>query len=148
MEDKIQHSTDFEDVVHEDLKNFCQNNCGEFDTFPEILAEIRKFEVKKVNKKISKLTLQIMGFAYTRMIGFPNSDLLISAFASAKFFEDLHHLTTGKLNLHHSHATEKIHGYDFRNLKVKGNQHFVSSLAHNIFSFDIYFALRGIRLPV
>ena len=63
MEDKIQHSTDFEDVVHEDLKNFCQNNCGEFDTFPEILAEIGKFEEKKVNEKTSKLTLQIMGFA-------------------------------------------------------------------------------------
>ena len=84
------------------------------------------------------------------MMDFPNSDLLMSAFTSAKFFEGLYHLTTVKLHLHHSHATGKIHGYahDFRNLKVKGNQHLFSCLAHNIFSFDIYFALRGITLPV
>ena len=101
-------------------------------------------------RKYQKLTLQIKGFGYTHMMDFPNSDFLISAFTSANFFKGLHHLTTVKLHLYHSHATGKMHVYahDFRDLKFRENQNFFSCLAHNFFGFDFYFVLTGIRLPI
>ena len=118
--------------------HYSTKTTGEFDTFPEILAEVRKFEVKKVSKIISKLTLQIMGFVYTCMMDSPNFGFLISAFTFAKFLEGLNHLTTFKLYLHHSHVIGKIHrhAHDFCNLKVKESQNFFSCLAHNFFGFD------------
>lgn len=149
LENNIQRLTDFEDIVDQYLKNFYQNNCRKFDTFPEILEEVKKFEVKRIGKKMSKLTLQIMGFAYTRMImsfvytrmmDFKKSDFLISAFVCTKFFEGLRHLTIVKLHLHHSRVNGKIHGYThgFCNL----------NFAHNFFGFDFSFVVRGMRLAV
>ena len=76
------------------VETFCQNYCGEVDPFPEILAEVRKFEVNKISKKISKLTFQIMGFVYTRMMDFLIEKFWFFnfSFILAKFFERLHHL--------------------------------------------------------
>ena len=62
LENNIQRLTDFEDIVEQYLKNFYQNNCRKFDTFPEILEEVKKFEVKRIgktrrNRKICPLRL-------------------------------------------------------------------------------------------
>lgn len=34
------------------------------------------------------------------------------------------------------------------NTKVRENQDFFSCLAHNMFGFDFYFIMRGVKLPV
>ena len=53
--------------------------------------------------------------------------------------------------VHHSHISGNIHGYahDFCNRKVKElhNQP-ISVIAHNLFRFDFFFILKGLRLSV
>ena len=52
LEDSIKRLTDFDVIIAKDLTDFCENDCTEFDKFPELLEEIKKFEVKNVSKKI------------------------------------------------------------------------------------------------
>ena len=40
------------------------------------------------------------------------------------------------------------YAHDFSNMKVKENQNQFSCIAHNIFGFDMFFLLKGIRLSV
>ena len=92
--------------------------------------------------------MQIIGFVFTHMMDFPNSDFSVKTFTAANIFEGLHYITAVKLQLHHWHITEKIHGYphDFCNQKVGENQDFFPCLGHNSFGFDFYFILKDIRL--
>lgn len=55
-----------------------------------------------------------------------------------------------KIHLYHSHIIREIYGYvhSFCNLKVKENKHFFSLFAHNLFRFDIFFFVNGVRLCV
>ena len=64
----------FDEITEKDLKDFCEKDCAEFNNFPERLEQINKFKVKSISKKISRLTIQLMGFVYTRMMNFSNSD--------------------------------------------------------------------------
>ena len=77
-------------------------------------------------------------------------NLSIQNFTSGTFFENLFHIISVKIHLHHSCVTSKIYGYvhDFSNHKVCENRNFISFIAHNLFDFDIHFVLKGIRLSV
>ena len=53
--------------------------------------------------------------------------------------------------VHHSHVSGNIHGYvhDFCNKKVKELHNLpISVFAHNLFRFDFFFVLKGLRLSV
>ena len=52
--------------------------------------------------------------------------------------------------LHHSHITGEIVGYahSFCNRKVRENKDYIGVIAHNLFGFDFFFFLKGIRLSV
>ena len=50
-----------------------------------------------------------------------------------------------KVHLHHSHVTGKILGYahDFYNARIKENNIEIPIIAHNQFSFDLYYFIKG-----
>ena len=50
--------------------------------------------------------------------------------------------------IHHSHITGEIIGYahGFCNRKVRENKNKISVITHNLFGFDFFFFLKGIRL--
>ena len=52
--------------------------------------------------------------------------------------------------VHHSHITGEIVGYahDFCNTKVRENRNNISVITHNLFGFDFFFFLKGVRLSV
>ena len=52
-----------------------------------------------------------------------------------------------KTKIHHSHITSEILGYSHSkcNFKVRQNREKVSVIAHNLFRFDFFFFLKGIR---
>ena len=56
----------------------------------------------------------------------------------------------GKIHLHHSHVAGEILGYghSFCNLKVQGNKFFSPLFAHNLFGFDFFSVVKGIRLCI
>lgn len=74
LEDSIKRMIYFDEITEKDLKDFCEKDWAEFNNFPERLEQIKKFKVKNISKKISRLTIQLMGFVYTRMMNFSNSD--------------------------------------------------------------------------
>lgn len=54
----------------------------------------------------------------------------------------------GKIILHHSQVTGEIKGlaHSFCNQNVGENKNYFSLFAHNLFGFDFFFMLKGIRL--
>ena len=103
LEDNVNDLTDFDQIVDDDLKNFCEHDCA------ELLDKIKKLEIKTYNKKKPKLTLQYIGFFYSQIMDFPNSEFSFKLLLLLIF---LHRITKVKLYLHHSHVTGKIYGHD------------------------------------
>ena len=52
-----------------------------------------------------------------------------------------------KTNIHHSHITGYIIGYypSYCNLKVRESRDKISVIAHNLFRFDFFCSLKGVR---
>ena len=53
-------------------------------------------------------------------------------------------------NITHSHVTGEVIGYahKFCNKKIRENHNIVPVFVHNLFSFDFFFVLKGIRLCI
>ena len=117
LEDNINEGRNFNELIIDDLRNFCERDCAEFLDFIEILDEVKKFEIENKNYKILKLTLQVIVFIYSRIMEFPISDFIIETFTFNNFFESVYQTTNVKLDVHHFHFTDCIHGYthDFCN---------------------------------
>ena len=56
----------------------------------------------------------------------------------------------GEIVIYYLHVSGQIIGYahDFCNRQLKENQKLIPVFAHNLFSFDIFFVVKGIRLCV
>ena len=66
------------------------------------------------------------------------------------FFNDIMNLMFGNAAVHHSHVTGKIirYAHDFRNKNLKQLQNLIPVFAPNLFSFNFFFAVKGIRFCV
>ena len=67
-----------------------------------------------------------------------------------KNFNCVKDLLYGSYVIHHSHVIGKIAGnpHDFSNKKLRETQNLIPVFAHNLFSFDFFFVVKGIRLYV
>ena len=81
---------------------------------------------------------------------FPENSFEIKTLVTKNFLNDVINLMVASGAIHHSHVTGEIIGYahDFYNRKLKENQRTISVIAHNSFSFDFFFVVKGIRLCV
>ena len=109
LEDNINEGRNFNKLIINDLRNFCERNCAEFLDFIEILDEVKKFEIENKNYKIPKLTLQVIGVIYSQIKEFPISDFTIQTFTFNNFFESVYQIINVKLDVHHFHFTDCIH---------------------------------------
>ena len=130
LEDSIKRLANFDEILYDNLRDFCLNKCGDFYHLVKISRKIKNFQIRNLNTKIRRISLQTIGFVYTRMIEFPNTNFLINTFITNGFIKAVHRLTTIKVNLDHSHVTKKIHGYarNLCNQKLRENQDFFSCL--------------------
>ena len=126
----------FDEITNVILRDFCKEKCDKFSDFCELIFKIGEMEIKINNKKILKLTVQIMRFVYSKLMEFLLPDSSIQSFLN-NFFENVYHFTNFKIHLHHSHVTGKILSYshDFCNWRVRENQIGFSCLVHNFFLF-------------
>ena len=78
---------------------------------------------------------------------FPVSNFSFETITNKKYFENIYKIVNVKIHLHHSHVAGKIYRcvHDFCNWKVRESQIGISCIAHNLFSFDFFFLLTGIR---
>ena len=80
-------------------------------------------------------------------MGFLPTDNIKGAVISENFLSNVENLIKGTV-IHHSHITGEAVGYahSFCNLKVRENKNQISVVAHNLFVFDFFFFLKGLRL--
>ena len=81
---------------------------------------------------------------------FPENKFEIKAAVTETFFKSVRNLLYGTYVIHHYHVTGEIVGYahDFCSKKLRKNQSLIPVFAHNLFSFDFFFVVKGIRLCV
>ena len=104
LEDLINNSSNFDDITNKILRKFCKEKWTEFSDFDELLCKIGEMKIKINNKKIPKLTLQMIGYIYSRIMQFPVSDFSVETFTSNKFFENVYYFINVKIHLHYSHV--------------------------------------------
>ena len=67
-----------------------------------------------------------------------------------KFLNDVFNLRFGDVVIHHSDATGEIIDYaqNFCNKKVRQTQNLIPVFVQNLFSFDFFFVVKGMRLCI
>ena len=78
---------------------------------------------------------------------FCQADKVKCTLISEKFVENFKGILYNKTHIHHSHITGDSIGYlhSFCNFRVRENKKKMSVAAHNLFRFDFFFLLKGIR---
>ena len=61
---------EFDDTTNDILRKSCKEKYAEFSDFVEPIIKIREIGIKISNKKIPKLTLQIIEFVYSKLMEF------------------------------------------------------------------------------
>ena len=137
------------DCFNDNLLQFCRNCCADCSDFNEIKDLIKDVKIKnnRSGSKIPKLKLQTYAFVYQRLMNFPQGRFDSETLTTINFFESVQRIINVKIHFHHLHVTGKIIGYahDFCNMKVRENQNQFSCIAHNLFGFDMFFLINGVR---
>ena len=109
-----------------------------------------KNALKTSFSRVPKFNLKIYAFVCDWLGYFPKSDIQYETFTTNSFFVNAHNLIKMKAHLHHSYITGNIIGYahDFCNARVKENNIKIPSIAHNQFSFDLYYFIKGYLLQL
>ena len=135
------------DCNYEELKQSCQDFCGDCIDFIELKEKISDVYIKsKQILKMPKFALQLYAFVYQRIMNFLQTKFEFETLTTANLFEYVHKIINVKIHLHHSHVTGKIFGYAHDLLKFRQNKNVIPCIAHNFFGFDMVFVLKSIRL--
>ena len=81
---------------------------------------------------------------------FPDNIFERKTVVTKDFFSNVRDLIYGDYVIYYSPVTREVIGYahDFCNKKISKNQSLIPVFVHNLFSFDFFFVLKGIRLCV
>ena len=145
--------SEIEFVDHDVMENFLDVTLNsQYDSFLELHKAIEDFKIKTTvlcknsfqNKSINK----IIRFVYTNIMKFPKNAFVTDVILSNNFLANVCNIIFGREVIHHSHIAGEIIGYahNFCNQKVRQNKNQISVIAHNLFGFDIFFFLKGLRL--
>ena len=142
--------SDIEDISDDCIAEFV--NEKNFHSYSDLFLEINNTSVEIIdwkNRKNLHLVKLIM-FVYCSTMDFPDNKFEIKTVVTKKFFSSVNHLLFGSYVIHHSHVTGEIAAYarDFFNKKLKETQNLIPVFAHNLFTFDFFFAVKGIKLCV
>ena len=123
-----------------------------FDSSADLYLEVENTEIKNMrweDRKEAKPN-KLITFVYYSLMDFPQNKFEIKTVMKKGFFKGVRNLLYGSHVIHHFHVTGEIVGYahNFCNKKVRENQNLIPAFAHNLFSFDFFFVVKGIRLCV
>ena len=133
------------DFLLEDL-----DNC--YSTFQDLREEINHVSIpkKRFASKKTRFSEKLIAFLCSRMVNFCKTDKVKGIPLSQKFFENIMVIMENKHCIHHSHVTGEIKSYahSFCNEKARENYFKIPVVAHNLFWFDFFFLLKGLRSGV
>ena len=93
---------------------------------------------------------KIISVIYPTLIKFVRINKVKGVPLSKTFIENLKGITKNKVHIHHSHVTGEVIGYTHSccNVKVRENKSKTTVVAHNLFRFDFFFLIKGLRAGV
>ena len=126
----------------EDLGNM-YSTISEFKEDVDSVAVARKFGKYEFLDKI-------ISFIYSTLIKFVETDQVKGMPMSKIFVDNSKGIMRDKTHIHHSLVSGKIIGYahSYCNYRVRENKPKLSIIAHNLFRFDFFFLLKGLRAAV
>ena len=124
----------------------------EFKSFEGLYLNIESTQVKKAtweNRTDFRLN-KIITFVYSTIMEFSDNRFEMKTVVTKDFFSNVRDLIYGCYVIHHSHVIGEVIGYahDFCNKKIKENHNHIPVFARNMYSFNFFFVLKGIRLCV
>ena len=136
-------SDEFKNFMMEGLENVHTTLSELKEGIDHIAILKRSFtEIHFVDKIIAFISLTLVKFCKTNEIkGIPVSKNLI---------ENLIGIMNNRTHVHHSHITGEIidYSHSYFNQKVPENYPKITVVAHNLFRFDFFFLLKGLRASV
>ena len=148
--------SEINNVDHGCVETFIENYLNnQNENFGELHDVINKLQIKNSGflKKRSDSNFrlkQIICFVCLKTTTFSKNKFIMDTIFSSKFLESVSDLMYNTHVIHHSHITDEIIGYaqGFCHRIVRENKSNISVLAHNLFGFNFFFLLKGIRLSV
>ena len=132
-------------VLVEDL-----NDC--YSTLNELREDIYHVSVpkKKCSSKNTLFSEKIIALLYSTMVSFCRTDKVKGIPLAKNFIENVRETLNNTIQLHHFHGTGEIIGYSHSYCNHKGRENYFKVLvvAHNLFRFDFFFLLKGLRTAV
>ena len=92
----------------------------------------------------------MVAYFYSNLIQFRTTNKVKGIPISHKFIPNIVAILDNKRCIHHSHISGDIVGYahSFCNEKVRENYYRLPVIAHNLFRFDFFFLVKGLRASV
>ena len=135
-------TVEFQDFMLEELDNVYSTVSEMKDYIDNIVVAKKRFNKPNFSHKIiSFIYSSLIKFVETNNKGIPTSK---------NFVDNLKGIMRNKTHIHHSHISGEIIGYAHShcNCKVRENKTKISVIAHNLFRFDFFFLLKGLRAGV
>ena len=136
-------SDEFKNFVMEDLENV-------YTTLPELKEDIDHIaNPKRSFTKIHFLD-KITAFIYSTLVKFCKTNKIKGIKMSKNFIENVIGTMKNRTHVHHSHITGEIIGYahTYCNQNLQENYPKITVVVHNLFRFDFFFLLKGLRAGV
>ena len=148
---KLQSSeSDIENISDDCIAEFV--NERNFDCCSDLFLEINNTRVKNIDWKNRKdiHLMKLITFVYCSIMDFPNNIFEIKTVVKKNFSTSSNDLLFSRFVTHHLHVTGEIVGYalELWDKKLRETQNLIPDFAHNLFSFDFFFVVKGIRLCV
>ena len=126
----------------EDLDNM-------YSTISEFKEDVDSVDVARKFGKY-EFSDEIISFIYSTLIKFVETDQVKGMAMSKIFVDNSKGIMRNKTHIHHSLVSGKIIGYahSYCNYRVRENKPKLSIIAHNLFRFDFFFLLKGLRAGV
>ena len=131
----------FRDFLVEDLDN-CYPMLSEFrDDIHHINIPRKKYTTKKF------FSDKLITFIYSTPTKFCKTEKIKGISLSTTFIENVKTIMDNSTHIHHSHITGEIirYSHSFCNLKFRENHYKIPVIAHNLFRFEFFFLLKGLR---
>ena len=125
----------------------------ELDSVYSTDEELKKMiDVVVPKKRFTKIDFadKLIGFIYSILFDFAETDKVKGLPMSKNFIENLKGIMKNKTHIHHCHISGEIieYAHSSCNVKVRESQTKISIVAHNLFTFDFFFLLKGLRAGV
>ena len=140
-------------ACNDEIRDFMVDNLNDmYDNFADLKTDIEKVIIAKkpFSYKSQLFSEKIIAFLYSNMVKFCRNTKVKGIPISKKFIGNVSAILKDTYCIHHSHITGNILGYahTFCNEKVRENYYKILVIAHNLFRFDFFFLVKGLRASV